>query len=88
MDIDQLLTRGVAEVIVEAELRAKLKTGRKLRLKQGFDPTKPHMHIGHAVGLRKLRKSSPARCRPRIKRRPWQPAKNRKARYSRKSSRD
>ncbi len=56
MDIDQLLTRGVAEVIVEAELRAKLKTGRKLRLKQGFDPTKPHMHSGHAVGLRKLRK--------------------------------
>ena len=56
MDIDQLLTRGVAEVIVEAELRAKLKSGRKLRLKQGFDPTKPQMHIGHAVGLRKLRK--------------------------------
>jgi tyrosyl-tRNA synthetase len=54
--IDELLTRGVAEVIVEAELRAKLKSGRKLRLKQGFDPTKPHMHIGHAVGLRKLRK--------------------------------
>src|SRR5690606_26614256 len=56
MDIDQLLTRGVAEVIVEAELRAKLKSGRKLRLKQGFDPTKPYMHIGHSVGLRKLRK--------------------------------
>jgi tyrosyl-tRNA synthetase len=56
MDIDQLLTRGVAEVIVESELREKLKSGRKLRLKQGFDPTKPDMHIGHAVGLRKLRK--------------------------------
>src|SRR5919206_3044578 len=56
MDIDQLLTRGVAEVIVEAELREKLKSGRKLRLKQGFDPSKPLMHIGHAVGLRKLRK--------------------------------
>jgi tyrosyl-tRNA synthetase len=54
--IDELMTRGVAEVIVEAELRAKLQSGRKLRLKQGFDPTKPHMHIGHAVGLRKLRK--------------------------------
>jgi tyrosyl-tRNA synthetase len=54
--IDTLLTRGVAEVLVEAELRAKLKSGRKLRLKQGFDPTKPQMHIGHAVGLRKLRK--------------------------------
>src|SRR5262245_37360760 len=55
-DIDTLLTRGVAEVLVEADLRAKLKSGRKLRLKQGFDPTKPQMHIGHAVGLRKLRK--------------------------------
>jgi len=56
MDIDQLLTRGVAEVVVEAELRAKLKSGRKLRLKQGFDPSRPHMTIGNAVGLRKLRK--------------------------------
>src|SRR5688572_30305011 len=56
MDIDELLTRGVAEVLVEADLRAKLKSGRPLRLKQGFDPTKPQMHIGHAVGLRKLRK--------------------------------
>jgi tyrosyl-tRNA synthetase len=55
-DTDQLLTRGVAEVLVAADLRAKLQSGRKLRLKQGFDPTKPHMHIGHAVGLRKLRK--------------------------------
>ena len=54
--IDELLTRGVAEVIVEAELRAKLKSGRKLRLKQGFDPSRPHMTIGNAVGLRKLRK--------------------------------
>jgi tyrosyl-tRNA synthetase len=54
--IDELLTRGVAEVIVEAELRKKLESGQKLRLKQGFDPTKPDMHIGHAVGLRKLRK--------------------------------
>ncbi|HEX9439729.1 MAG TPA: tyrosine--tRNA ligase [Roseiflexaceae bacterium] len=54
--IDELLTRGVAEVIVEAELRAKLRSGRKLRLKQGFDPSRPHMTIGNAVGLRKLRK--------------------------------
>src|ERR687885_2593575 len=56
MDIDQLLSRGVAEVIVEAELRAKLESGRKLRLKQGFDPSRPNMTIGNAVGLRKLRK--------------------------------
>ena len=54
--IDELLTRGVAEVIVESELRAKLASGRKLRLKQGFDPSRPNMTIGNAVGLRKLRK--------------------------------
>jgi len=53
---DELLTRGVAEVIVASELRQRLADGKPLRLKQGFDPTKPDMHIGHAVGLRKLRK--------------------------------
>ncbi|NJN66540.1 MAG: tyrosine--tRNA ligase [Chloroflexaceae bacterium] len=52
---DELLTRGVAEIIVESELRERLKQGEKLRLKQGFDPSRPHMHIGHTVGLRKLR---------------------------------
>ncbi|PMP85632.1 MAG: tyrosine--tRNA ligase, partial [Chloroflexus aggregans] len=55
MDLSELLSRGVAEVIVESELRARLQSGTPLRLKQGFDPTKPDMHIGHAVGLRKLR---------------------------------
>lgn len=55
MDIDQLLSRGVGEVIVEAELREKLKVGKPLRLKMGFDPSSPNLHIGHAVGLRKLR---------------------------------
>jgi tyrosyl-tRNA synthetase len=55
MDLNELLSRGVAEVIVESELRTRLASGRPLRLKQGFDPTKPDMHIGHAVGLRKLR---------------------------------
>jgi tyrosyl-tRNA synthetase len=56
MDLNELLSRGVAEVIVESELRTRLASGTPLRLKQGFDPTKPDMHIGHAVGLRKLRK--------------------------------
>ena len=56
MNQDELFTRGVAEIIVEAELREKLASGRKLRLKQGFDPSRPDMHIGNAVGLRKLRK--------------------------------
>ncbi|MBU0490856.1 MAG: tyrosine--tRNA ligase [Chloroflexi bacterium] len=54
-DIDTLLRRGVAEVIVEDELRQKLTAGRKLRLKEGFDPSKPHLHVGHAATLRKLR---------------------------------
>jgi len=53
---DELLTRAVAEIVVERRLRARLEAGRPLRLKQGFDPTKPQMHIGHAVGLRKLRR--------------------------------
>ncbi len=53
--IDELLSRGVAEVIVASELRERLVRGDRLRLKQGFDPSRPDMHIGHAVGLRKLR---------------------------------
>lgn len=55
-ELDALLTRGVAEVIVASELRERLVEGRPLRLKQGFDPSRPEMHLGHAVGLRKLRK--------------------------------
>ncbi len=55
IDLDTLLRRGVAEVIVEDELRQKLAAGRKLRLKEGFDPSKPHLHVGHAATLRKLR---------------------------------
>ncbi|MBM3934216.1 MAG: tyrosine--tRNA ligase [SAR202 cluster bacterium] len=53
--IDRVLRRGVAEVIVEAELRKLLESGQPLRLKMGFDPTAPDLHLGHAVGLRKLR---------------------------------
>lgn len=55
IDPDRLLKRGVAEIIVEEELRARLESGQVLRLKQGFDPTRPDLHLGHAVGLRKLR---------------------------------
>jgi tyrosyl-tRNA synthetase len=50
-----LLKRGVAEIITEAELLRLLKLGRTLTLKQGFDPSAPDIHIGHVVGLRKLR---------------------------------
>lgn len=53
--VNSLLRRGVAEVIVEAELVKLLKSGRPLRLKQGFDPSCPDIHLGHVVGLRKLR---------------------------------
>lgn len=52
---DQLLDRGVAEVIVREEMVRKLQSGRKLRLKLGFDPSKPNLHVGHAVVLRKIR---------------------------------
>ena len=52
---DRLLRRGVAEIIVEAELADLLKSGKPLRLKQGFDPSCPDIHLGHVVGLRKLR---------------------------------
>ncbi len=51
----KLLKRSVAEVIVEEELIKLLNTGRSLRLKMGFDPSAPDLHMGHAVGLRKLR---------------------------------
>lgn len=49
-----LLKRGVAEIIIEEELVRLLESGRKLRLKQGFDPSCPDIHLGHVVGLRKL----------------------------------
>ena len=52
---DRLLRRGVAEVIVESELVKLLDEGKPLRLKMGFDPSAPDLHVGHAVGLRKLR---------------------------------
>ena len=50
-----LLKRGVAEIITEAELVGLLDSGRILNLKQGFDPSAPDIHLGHVVGLRKLR---------------------------------
>jgi len=50
-----LLRRGVAEITVEEELVKMLESGRRLKLKQGFDPSAPDIHLGHVVGLRKLR---------------------------------
>ncbi|MDA1189653.1 MAG: tyrosine--tRNA ligase [Chloroflexi bacterium] len=51
----KLLKRGVADIISEAEFAALLKAGKPLRLKMGFDPSAPDIHLGHVVGLRKLR---------------------------------
>ena len=58
-ELDEFLTRGVSEVIVREELAAALRSGeRRLRIKQGFDPTRPNLHIGHTVAMRKLRQLS------------------------------
>jgi tyrosyl-tRNA synthetase len=53
--IDELLSRGVSEVIVKESLRKKLLSGQRLRVKLGIDPTSPDLHIGRAVPLLKLR---------------------------------
>jgi len=55
-NISYLLKRGVAEVIVEEEMVELLGSGKKLRLKEGFDPSTPDIHLGHMVTLRKLRR--------------------------------
>ncbi|RMG67952.1 MAG: tyrosine--tRNA ligase, partial [Calditrichaeota bacterium] len=55
----KVITRGTVEIVPMEELVEKLKrsreTGKPLRVKQGFDPTAPDIHLGHTVGLRKLR---------------------------------
>lgn len=58
MDIQQQLTiikKGVEELLLENELIEKLKQNRPLRVKLGFDPTAPDLHLGHAVVLTKMR---------------------------------
>jgi tyrosyl-tRNA synthetase len=54
---DQLkeLKRGIVDIVSEEELIAKLKKGRPLRIKVGFDPTAPDIHLGHTVVLQKMR---------------------------------
>src|SRR5437016_10619254 len=47
--------RGAAELIVEAELADKIGRGKPLRIKEGFDPTRPDLHLGHTVQFNKLR---------------------------------
>jgi len=56
--IDQqlaLIRRGAEEILIEAELVEKLARGAPLRIKAGFDPTAPDLHLGHTVLLNKLR---------------------------------
>ena len=50
-----LISRGAAEILKREELEARLKLGRPLRVKAGFDPTAPDLHIGHTVLLNKMR---------------------------------
>jgi len=51
----RLLERGVTDIINRDEMVKLLESGKPLRLKQGFDPSRPDIHLGHVVGLRKLR---------------------------------
>ena len=54
-NIEYILKRGVVEVIIEQEMIRLLESGKRLRLKMGFDPSRPDIHLGHVVGIRKLR---------------------------------
>jgi tyrosyl-tRNA synthetase len=51
----EILLRGVVDMHVRAELEERLSTGRPLRVKAGFDPTKPDLHLGHTVLIQKMR---------------------------------
>ncbi|MFH0739530.1 MAG: tyrosine--tRNA ligase [bacterium] len=53
--IKEILNRGVEEVIDKIHLETALKSGKKLRVKFGIDPTSPDLHLGHSIPLRKLR---------------------------------
>jgi len=55
-EVDELLGRGVVDVIERANLERRLRAGDKLRVKLGIDPTGPRLHLGRAVPLRKLRR--------------------------------
>ena len=53
--LDLIAKRGVSEIIVRDEFIERLQGGKPMRLKMGFDPSRPDIHLGHVVGLRKLR---------------------------------
>src|SRR6186713_2799089 len=51
----EIIRRGTEEILLEEDLIERLKTGKPLRVKAGFDPTAPDLHLGHTVLLNKLR---------------------------------
>ena len=51
----EVIKRGAVEILPEEELIAKLKKGRPLRVKTGFDPTAPDLHLGHTVLIQKMK---------------------------------
>src|SRR3954465_9573503 len=51
----EILCRGVVDLHVRTELEDRLRTGRPLRVKAGFDPTRPDLHLGHTVLMQKMR---------------------------------
>ena len=54
-EMERITRRGVSDIIVREEFVRLLQSGQSLRLKMGFDPSRPDIHLGHVVGLRKLR---------------------------------
>ncbi|MBQ4844427.1 MULTISPECIES: tyrosine--tRNA ligase [Pseudoalteromonas] len=58
MDLDTAfaeIKRGAEEILIEDELKERLKSGKKLKIKAGFDPTAPDLHLGHTVLINKLK---------------------------------
>lgn len=53
--LETLLNRGVVDAVVRADLERMLRAGKPLRIKFGVDPSRPDLHLGHAVGFRKIR---------------------------------
>ncbi|HLE93792.1 MAG TPA: tyrosine--tRNA ligase, partial [Sulfuricaulis sp.] len=54
-DALRIIKRGTEEILLESELAERLMSGRRLRVKAGFDPTAPDLHLGHTVLINKLR---------------------------------
>lgn len=53
--LDTLLNRGVVDAVVRTDMERMLRAGKPLRIKFGVDPSRPDLHLGHAVGFRKIR---------------------------------